>query len=768
MIHVVVCTHQRPDRMLWLLRDLSRQRVCPAFIVHVVDDASLADYAPVRAFIAAFPGWTYQRTSAPHGREGYAILQSEVFAWLRERMAADDYLLRLDDDHRILPDCIAQAWWLWHSIDDPRKATLALWRATSQLGNIGWTDFEPVPLGEVVQTQWVDQTYLAPRSTMDALEWRMDPIRRCRATRGSGTGAQMSRRLVDAGRTLYHTDRSMVWHPPDRQSVMNGHLPPFALHKPIEVAPPGPAEMVSASLCSIPERRDALRRAVESLLPQVDIVRVFLNGYSDVPDFLDHPRVRVATSQDHGDLGDARKFWWSADVAGYHMVCDDDIVFPPDYAAGMVASIERYGRRAVVGVHGVTLHHPLGPGGYYGSRDVFHSALGVAEDLPVHLVATSCCAYHASTISLSPADFPEANMADIWLGVACQRQRVPVVCVAHSADWLTHCAEVQAGGIYRACKRRDGSARDTSARQTEVVASLGEWTVHATAPAAVRHAPTPVLPVVSCAHGTATVAGDHVDDADVGRMVFLESVTESPRPGALSPSSQRRRQRRPLAISPRANGHATVTALLGDWRAEMQVFAGDHVGRLMDGAWYESDVIGILLESGRPGAWIDVGAYVGTHAVPFAALAKQATSVVAIEPRAASAVLLRANLAHHARVPVVVLEAAVHDLWQSVRVDDGPAGNLGMSAVAGGGDVRCVRLDDLICGPVGVLKIDVEGAQDAVLRSAARILREQHPVLCVELATDAEFARASAWLVSAGYAGQPTCRGRTPTYIWTT
>ncbi len=48
-------------------------------------------------------------------------------------------------------------------------------------------------------------------------------------------------------------------------------------------------------------------------------------------------------------------------------------------------------------------------------------------------------------------------------------------------------------------------------------------------------------------------------------------------------------------------------------------------------------------------------------------------------------------------------------------------------------NVSTVRLDDVIRQPVGLIKIDVEGHEMAVLRGATRILQKDHPNLVMEI-----------------------------------
>ncbi|MDP3908840.1 MAG: glycosyltransferase family A protein, partial [Gemmatimonadales bacterium] len=67
---------------------------------------------------------------------------------------------------------------------------------------------------------------------------------------------------------------------------------------------------VVACMATIPGRVDILPGVVASLVDQVDMLCVYLNGPDDVPECLQRPDVVVVRSQEHGDRGDAGKFWW--------------------------------------------------------------------------------------------------------------------------------------------------------------------------------------------------------------------------------------------------------------------------------------------------------------------------------------------------------------------------------------------------------------------------------------------------------------------------
>lgn len=197
--------------------------------------------------------------------------------------------------------------------------------------------------------------------------------------------------------------------------------------------------MVTASLASITGREKALREAVDSLLPQVDQINVYLNGHRDLPECLANTGVRVSGTVDllgYPDLGDAGKFF-GLDIAdpGYHFSCDDDLIYQPGYVQTMIDAIERYERQAVVTLHGKRINRPLTS--FYRDRegqDRFHNQSALHWGEQVDCPGTGVMAWHTDTIRFTMDDFPQThrNMADIHAGIACAKAGVAIVCIAHT------------------------------------------------------------------------------------------------------------------------------------------------------------------------------------------------------------------------------------------------------------------------------------------------------------------------------------------------
>ena len=129
--------------------------------------------------------------------------------------------------------------------------------------------------------------------------------------------------------------------------------------------------------------------------------------------------------------------------------------------------------------------------------------------------------------------------------------------------------------------------------------------------------------------------------------------------------------------------------------------------------------------------FLDVGAHVGNH-TSFMALVAGA-HVHAFEPNPETFSYLTAGVKENGLEDVVTCHRlALGDQLASGRLVTGRS--LGRTKIAAdtGGDVRIVPLAEAYDGPVSVLKVDVEGAEEAVIRGALPLIETHRPVLVVE------------------------------------
>jgi hypothetical protein len=232
--------------------------------------------------------------------------------------------------------------------------------------------------------------------------------------------------------------------------------------------------MITASMSTIAWREPGLARAVASVLPQVDCLNVFLQGYAVVPDYLRNDKISIVrdiSASASARLGASAKFHWlwhGAVAEGYHFTVDDDIVYPADYVDRCIRKIDEHDRRVVVGFHGLT--YPERMVRYFKDRRAWPYDHGCDSDRFVHALGTGTASFHTSALRLVREDFAQPNSCDLYLGIACQRQRVPMLCLERKTGYLK---PLPLGRDKRGC----GKAPDYDRRMIEIFNTWSPWEI---------------------------------------------------------------------------------------------------------------------------------------------------------------------------------------------------------------------------------------------------------------------------------------------------
>jgi FkbM family methyltransferase len=171
------------------------------------------------------------------------------------------------------------------------------------------------------------------------------------------------------------------------------------------------------------------------------------------------------------------------------------------------------------------------------------------------------------------------------------------------------------------------------------------------------------------------------------------------------------------------------------------------------GEWAEHE-IGFCGRFVTPGDTVlDVGAYIGTHALAFAECVGPGGRVYSFEAQPASFALLARNLAAAAHVTAV--HAAVsHPLaGASILLDEidiAEPRSYGSAAIGDASDKRqpirvpATTLDALDLRSCALVKIDVEGMEDQVLLGGERLLASCAPLIYAECNT----VDAGSWVIA--------------------
>jgi len=131
---------------------------------------------------------------------------------------------------------------------------------------------------------------------------------------------------------------------------------------------------------------------------------------------------------------------------------------------------------------------------------------------------------------------------------------------------------------------------------------------------------------------------------------------------------------------------------------------------------------------------IDAGAHVGTHTITIARAVGEGGHVFAFEPQRKLHRELVANARLNELPQVTALRYALGDAPGVIEMAPAEEGNEGSTGVGSGGDRAELRTIDSFGFPsVSLMKIDVEGFEDPVLRGARETIEAHHPVILVEV-----------------------------------
>ena len=169
-------------------------------------------------------------------------------------------------------------------------------------------------------------------------------------------------------------------------------------------------------MATLPERSEIRRKAVDSLLPQVDSVTIRAGD---------------------NNLGDANKFYGCEYFEGYVFICDDDLIYSPGYVDFMIGQIEKHGRKAVISLHG-RIFNKFPITSYTRDFERIFCLRGNDKERQVHIVGTGVLAFHSDAINLSIDYFESKNMADIWFSIACDKQGVKRIVPAFEKGLVKH------------------------------------------------------------------------------------------------------------------------------------------------------------------------------------------------------------------------------------------------------------------------------------------------------------------------------------------
>ena len=211
---ILITTHNRPDMLSELINQIRTQKNDFKIKIIVIDDGSseIYDIPSDVKFIKYYPNM---------GKKKFWKVIDSSFKYIKN--INSKYYVYLQDDVKITDNFFNGLVDKYENIDDDSKICLSF-LTDHRVNSSNWTNYTPRERGEVIKTQWVELHFICEKKFFETLNYSIEPILPSRWDRNpnlsSGVGWQLSIRLHNLGKGMYHTKNTFVTHG-NHESQMN-------------------------------------------------------------------------------------------------------------------------------------------------------------------------------------------------------------------------------------------------------------------------------------------------------------------------------------------------------------------------------------------------------------------------------------------------------------------------------------------------------------------------------------------------------------------
>lgn len=198
----------------------------------------------------------------------------------------------------------------------------------------------------------------------------------------------------------------------------------------------------------------------------------------------------------------------------------------------------------------------------------------------------------------------------------------------------------------------------------------------------------------------------------------------------------------------------------------------EHIQKiLLGGHLYEEEMIEFIQGNYAGGTFVDIGAFIGTHSIPFSKLAGQ---VVAFEPLSLNNDILVKNIALNKISNIIVYPIALGSEEKTVELfvpEKGKVSSLTRIVPdARKWELACSvpvkTLDSFNLQDVRLIKVDVENYEVPVLMGAMETIKRCFPDFFIECSNIQRLKDVQEILFPLGYHLYPKVFNATPTYLF--
>ena len=228
----------------------------------------------------------------------------------------------------------------------------------------------------------------------------------------------------------------------------------------------GRKKPITFNFATYPLRREWLEKTVKKLLTinTVDKIRVYLNEYTEVPEFLINDRIEYVIGLEN--IKDTGKFYWMEQTEDeYYFTADDDLEYNDQYILKHIELCDKHKGDAVISLHGKVLNE--NPSGFTDIKESYHCLKNLYENKLINLPGTGVMLTDTSKIKIPLSYFKYHGMTDIYVGLFCQQNKIKCFCRKHSENELSL--------IYKGKDTLWNKQLQLKPQQDEVLQTIDKW-----------------------------------------------------------------------------------------------------------------------------------------------------------------------------------------------------------------------------------------------------------------------------------------------------
>lgn len=194
----------------------------------------------------------------------------------------------------------------------------------------------------------------------------------------------------------------------------------------------------SANMATMPERINTAILTIESIIDQVDVIRLYLNNFDEIPEEFIHNKIEVYQGEDMRSSG---KCFWALNKDEWYFTIDDDLIYPPTYVRDMLFKLCEHDDEVIVSLHGKVLRpkiHDKYPSYFGWLKENLHCLQSVKQDTFVHIIGNGCAVWNTNNIVINPFQFEHNYMDDITVSLQANQQGKRRLVMAHNKGYLKY------------------------------------------------------------------------------------------------------------------------------------------------------------------------------------------------------------------------------------------------------------------------------------------------------------------------------------------